>query len=47
MLRSLILPLGAFAIGLGMLVGGQAGKALIVVGTVLCGVAVVLVAVDA
>lgn len=43
MLRSLLLPLAAFCIGLGCLIGGRAGQVLIVAGTVAAGVAAVLV----
>lgn len=44
MWRVLLLPLAVLLLGSGVLVGGRAGHVLLVAGTVLAGVAVVLVA---
>lgn len=41
--RALLGPLAGLLVGLGVLIGGQPGRALIIAGTVLFGVAVVLV----
>lgn len=45
--RALLLPLAVLLVGLGVLIGGKVGHALIICGTVLAGVAVVLVLIDA
>jgi hypothetical protein len=47
MLKALLVPLGGLLIGLGCLIGGRAGQACIVVGTIAFGVAAVLVLADA
>ena len=44
--RVLLLPLAVLLLGLGALVGGRAGHILMIGGTVLAGVAVVLVATE-
>jgi hypothetical protein len=41
--RALLVPLAGLLIGLGLLISGQVGRAFIIAGTVLFGVAVVLV----
>lgn len=41
--RALLVPLAGLLVGLGVLITGQVGRALIIAGTVLFGVAVVLV----
>lgn len=46
LLRVLLLPLAVLLLGLGVLIGGRAGHGLLIAGTVLAGVAVVLVALE-
>jgi hypothetical protein len=41
--RAVLLPLAVLVLGIGVLVGGKVGHVLIIAGTVLAGVAVVLV----
>lgn len=45
--RLLLLPLAVLLIGLGVVIGGRPGHILAITGTVLAGVAVVLVFVEA
>lgn len=44
--RAIMVPLAVLCIGIGMLAGGKLGHLLIIAGTVLAGVAVVLVMVE-
>lgn len=46
MFRVLLLPLAVLCLGAGMLLGGRLGHGLIIAGTILVGVAVVLVLAD-
>jgi uncharacterized membrane protein YdjX (TVP38/TMEM64 family) len=46
LLRNLLLPLATVCIGLGAVLGGKVGQVLLWLGTVLGGVAAVLVLVD-
>lgn len=46
LLRALLVPIGGLCLGLGVLVGGNVGKGLLIVGTVLFGAATVLTLTD-
>jgi hypothetical protein len=47
LLRNLLLPLAVVCIGLGAVLGGRVGQVLLWVGTVLGGVAAVLILIEA
>jgi hypothetical protein len=46
-LRALLIPLAVLCAGLGVLIGGRVGNGLVIAGTVLAGVATVLILIEA